>query len=132
MQNILLVDDDAFHRKVIEYILSRAGYDVISCESGDDARQQLGLKDFLVVISDFRMGRVSGLDVAQAAAKRKPPIPVFIVTAYSDKLIGGLAGDEVSRVFDKPVDLKALLNAVKSLESSRGNNFNKPETLPAD
>jgi len=118
MKKILLVEDKPFYRKVMEYILIKEGYEVVSCSSGDEALNHLGKAGFLLVVTDYRMGRVSGLDVAKAAASSDPPIPVFVVTAYSDILIRGLAGKEVTRVFNKPISLTALFDAIKTIETS--------------
>jgi two-component system alkaline phosphatase synthesis response regulator PhoP len=127
MNRVLLVDDDLSFLTVIKYLLQKNGFRVVSCSSGKVAMELLKSDDFDVVISDYRMGEHSGLAVSRVAWSRKPRIPVFIVTAYSDglksaynqELWGQPAEARPDRVFSKPVDEKALITAIRGIDRSR-------------
>lgn len=123
MKRILLVEDDLHYRKVMEYVLIKEGYEIVSCASGEDALDQLGKTDFLLVITDYKMGKVSGLDVARAAAMCKPSIPVFLETAHSDIVFPAISDGTVNRIFSKPISLRILVEAVNSLldQNATGN-----------
>lgn len=123
MGKILLVDDDLSFLTVIRYFLRKYGYQVIACSSGEEAIELLRSRDFSLVISDFKMGRVSGLRVARTALRKNPPIPVIILTAYPDGLTNVIDQEfrESSwryfpnRVLTKPIDETKLITAVENL-----------------
>ena len=114
MKRILLVEDDPHYRKVMEYVLIKEGYEVIGCTSGEEAFDQLGKSNFLLVITDYKMGKVTGLEVAAEAAA-KYSIPVFLVTAHSDMVLPVVAGGTVNRIFNKPISLRILTDAVNAI-----------------
>ena len=69
-KRVLLVDDSPFFRNLLTPLLSVAGYDVTTVESGDHA---LGLceagEDFDIIISDIEMPGMNGFDFASAVRK---------------------------------------------------------------
>jgi len=117
MKTILIVEDQLNFKKVLERFLIRAGYEVISCASGEAAKDLLRTHDFLVLITDFRLGRISGLNLAGVAKTRRPPIPTFIVSAYADNLNRSIWAHFPERIFGKPIDRQELLAAIKEIES---------------
>jgi len=124
MQKILIADDDQNFLKVLQHILNKHGYQVFACADGETALEQMDKDSYMAVITDFKMGRVSGLRVAKTAQSKNPPIPVFILSAYADGLLtaytedywGSWLNDARQRVFSKPFDEAALISALKNLE----------------
>ena len=123
MDKILLVDDDPSFLTVIRYILRKYGFQVVGCSSGEEAIELLNSNGFGLVISDFKMGRISGLRVARTALGKKPLIPVFILTAFADGFINIINGESwgsswkyfPNRVLSKPVDETTLITAIENL-----------------
>jgi len=123
MKKILLVDDDPSFLAVAGYLLRKHRYHVVACSSGEEAIELLESNGFGLVISDFRMGQVSGLRVASTALMKNPPIPVIILTAYADGLTNAIDQEfrERSRryypnlVLTKPIDERKLINAIENL-----------------
>lgn len=115
MKRILLVEDEPFFKKVMEHILTGEGFDVVSCGRGETAIHLISRSDYLVILTDYKMGDVSGLAVARAARNKRPPIPVFIITAYADEQYNIDWGGLPDRVFGKPVDKTALIEAINNL-----------------
>lgn len=79
---ILLIDDDESLVSVTEYNLSSAGFQVICASSGGE-----GLKRFFedapdLVITDVRLGDLSGLDVLNKIKQASPDTPVIVFTAF--------------------------------------------------
>jgi two-component system response regulator PilR (NtrC family) len=80
MKTILVVDDDDSVREFLEVLLRRRGHQVVTAASLTAALPLIDKAD--VIVSDFRLGRSSGIEVLQAARKRKVPPEVVIITAY--------------------------------------------------
>lgn len=79
---MLVVDDKANMRTMLESAFAEHGYDVTTASSGEDAIQCLDEAIFNIVITDFNMPGKSGIDVLKAAKGRNPETEVIIVTAY--------------------------------------------------
>jgi PAS domain S-box-containing protein len=97
----LLVDDDGAVRDVTAARLRRLGFDVLEAGSGGAALELLdraGQVDLLV--ADFAMPGMNGVEVAQQARTRRPDLPVLFVTGYADQTALAGVGDE--RVVQKP------------------------------
>jgi len=81
-RRILVIDDDASLRRVLEYNLQEEGYEVVTSESGegglrffDECRPEL-------VITDMKMSGMDGFQVLQAVKERSPETLVIIITAF--------------------------------------------------
>jgi signal transduction histidine kinase/CheY-like chemotaxis protein len=85
-RRILLVDDDAGVREVTAAILVERGYDVVEAGSGGAALDLLSREgdriDLLLI--DFAMPGMNGLEAAREARSRRPGLPVLFVTGYAD------------------------------------------------
>jgi CheY-like chemotaxis protein len=91
---VLLVDDEPLIRKVISGCLVAAGYVVQTAADGLDALGKLraGLPD--LIISDFNMPRMSGLEFLAVVRTRFPQIPVIVISSETaDEMPAGLAAD---------------------------------------
>ena len=83
LAKLLVVDDERSMRELLEYMLSRAGYDVTLAENGRKAIDRLKEDEFDLVLTDIRMGDLNGLDVLRAAKNRKPDTVVIMISAYA-------------------------------------------------
>jgi two-component system, chemotaxis family, sensor kinase CheA len=122
-KRVLLVDDSPFFRNLLTPLLSVAGYDVTTVESGDRA---IGLceagEDFDVIISDIEMPGMNGFEFANAvrSASRWQDTPLVALSSHAtsrDLDRGRAAGfsDYVAK-FDRD----ALLNTLSETLSERG------------
>jgi len=78
---LLLVDDEDAFRLALEAAMIDSGYVVKSCDSGETAISLLRSSPFDVVILDYRMPGVSGLNVLQWMNEQKMDTPVIMLTA---------------------------------------------------
>ncbi len=83
LTQILLVDDDPSVLSGFREVLSRAGYSVAACSSGQAAVDLLGTKSYRVVLTDLFMPRVTGMDVLNAALEADPDSVVIVVTGFA-------------------------------------------------
>ena len=81
---ILVVDDEPMMQTLLERILTRDGYRVLTAGDGAQALEVLARESVSIVISDLQMPVMSGLDLLKAIKKDFPNLGVIIMTAYGD------------------------------------------------
>ena len=86
-QHILIVDDDASLRRVIQVQLEHEGYAVSTAASGPEALQILGNTVQDLVITDLRMPGMSGIELLRQIRADHPGVAVIIITAYGSREI---------------------------------------------
>ena len=79
---ILLIDDDDSLRRVIEFSLTEARYQVRTAASGEDGLRLFEEEPFDAVITDITMPGMSGMEVLARIRRVNAGIPVLIITAY--------------------------------------------------
>ncbi len=82
-RKVLLIDDDASLRRVTEYSLQSAGFQVISAADGKQGLAAFRQDHPEVVITDIQMPGMSGYEVLQQIMADRPETLVIVVTAYS-------------------------------------------------
>jgi two-component system, OmpR family, phosphate regulon response regulator PhoB len=118
LANVLLVEDEKSIITLIKYNLEKEGFKVFCAETGEEALKIIKEKTLDVVILDWMLPDVSGIEVCRQIKKDKKlkNVPVLILTAKGepDDKIKGLevgADDYVT----KPFNNKELLLRIKSL-----------------
>ena len=119
MHKILVVDDEVRIVDLLQEFLVRMGFEVIKAYGGEEAIRVLRsdvMIDLLVV--DMKMPKITGLEVIKEMVNINRKIPAIILTGSIDAekyLINlkelGYGGVDIVH---KPVDLFALLDAVKN------------------
>jgi len=111
---ILVIDDDHAVRRVLERILTGAGYEV---EQASDAFQALDLLDSLqpdAALLDIKMPGMDGFGLLDNLAKRGLDIPVVILTGHGDQFTAQECLDAGAAAYlTKPPDRADLLLAVR-------------------
>ena len=79
---ILLIEDDMAIAGSLRRMLARSGYDVTTLTRGDEGLEQAGRDDFDVVLTDFKLPGLSGLDLVARLHAAKPLLPVIVMTAH--------------------------------------------------
>ncbi|MBW2409450.1 MAG: response regulator, partial [Deltaproteobacteria bacterium] len=80
---ILVVDDEASHRQMIEAVLSAEGYEIHQADDGQSAIAAIEKKFYDLIIMDIRMKAVGGIEALKEIKKISPGIPIIIMTAYA-------------------------------------------------
>lgn len=113
MLPILVIDDDKNMRLSLESILSGEGRAVQAVESAEAALDLLEREEFLMVITDVRLGGMNGYELLKRIRTRWPDLPVVLITAYATPR---LAAEAIKAgAFDylpKPFAPEELLNLV--------------------
>ncbi len=121
MARVLVVDDELSIREYLEVLLGRAGHVVELADGVAEAQGALQARAFDLVISDFRLGQESGIDVLKAARALSPPPEVILITAYGTpasavEAMRQGAYDYISKPFDND---ELLLLIERAVEKSR-------------
>jgi DNA-binding NtrC family response regulator len=80
---LLFVDDERNMRLSLEAIMAEEGYAVRCSESAEEALRLLGQMEFFMVISDARLGGMSGYELLREIKAKWTNLPVLIITAYA-------------------------------------------------
>ncbi|HSF15056.1 MAG TPA: sigma-54 dependent transcriptional regulator [Vicinamibacteria bacterium] len=83
-ERILIVDDDASFRRVVEYSLHEERYETSSFGDAEEALRAFLETEFSVVITDMRMPRLSGLDLLTRMQAVAPEVPIVVVTGHAE------------------------------------------------
>jgi diguanylate cyclase (GGDEF)-like protein len=78
---ILVADDDESLRSVLKQVLSLDGYEVTLTSSGEEALAAFKKEPFPLIITDIRMGKMSGLMLLQEIKRLSPDTQVIVITS---------------------------------------------------
>ena len=115
---ILLIDDQADLLETMGMMLEVLGHDCIQCSDPREAMELIaGTKyQFDLVITDYSMPDITGLDIANLCADKRPSIPVILATGYNDSTAFLNEGvDQERHILSKPFgfdELKVIINSV--------------------
>ena len=117
-QKILIIEDEPYIRKTLEYNISREGYHVVSASSLLEAKSQIESDSFSLILLDLMLPDGSGLDLCREikSDKEKSSIPIIILTAKDDevdKVVGfELGADDY---VTKPFSVRELILRMKAV-----------------
>ncbi|WP_036170134.1 sigma-54 dependent transcriptional regulator [Massilia sp. 9096] len=112
---ILVVDDEADLRELLEITLLKMGLDVDSAATVREARGLLGQKEYALVLTDMRLPDGMGLELVREVAGNHRHTPIAVITAYgsAENAVVALKAGAFDYV-SKPVVLDDLRRMVRS------------------
>lgn len=121
MNKILIVDDDAELRVKLKKLLKDTGYNVEEAASGGKAISMARLEHFSIVLLDFLMPEMNGIETLVELRRCSPKTKVIMITAYAqvEKAVNAIkigATDYISKPF-KFEELTIIIN--QALEEAR-------------
>jgi DNA-binding response OmpR family regulator len=113
---ILVIDDDPAVRAFLTEFLEQQAFEVRIAQDGMQALPIFRAELFDLILVDFQMPGMSGLEVATEVRKTHPHIPIALITGTAKTLdTGKVARAGITRVFQKPFDLEVVTNWIRSL-----------------
>src|SRR5437588_9736783 len=109
MKAILFVDDHEVLARLSCEILEMQGYRAVSAYNGEEALRKFQEEDFDILVTDFRMDGMNGVELAKKVHEQHPDVPVIIVTGYGP--VDG--GKDVAACLQKEDLFPALLEKIK-------------------
>jgi PAS domain S-box-containing protein len=121
-ERLLYVDDDPVLVLLVQALLQRAGYEVLCLADAREALAVLAARpgDFDLVITDYNMPELSGLDVVRALRENRPGLPVIISSGYLSEEIRTAARQAgVRHLLQKEYTAEQLLPLVQQVLAER-------------
>ncbi len=136
---VLVVDDEASMRELLEIVLTNAGYSVAAVSQVAQAQKRLASEQFDVVLTDLRMGsdREAGMKMLSWLGENAPGVPAIMITAYGsvetaieamkrgavDYLMKPFKNDEIRLIVKRAIDQRDLVRentALRKDQARRG------------
>jgi len=114
MKQILIVEDEIKMSRLLQMVLEEAGFSVFTSESAEKALSMNALSECDALITDLRLGGMSGLDLLKQVKADRKDLPVILMTAYATVETAVEAMKEGA--FDyivKPFDLDDMVTLVE-------------------
>src|SRR3954465_15575956 len=134
---ILVVDDEKNMRLSLEAVMGHEGYEYRAVESAEQALKLLENEEFFMVITDARLGGMSGYEFLGHVRTRFPHLPILMITAYAtpklaveaikagaiDYLAKPFAPEELLHAVARCAERHRLLMENRSLKASAGEAY---------
>ena len=121
---ILLVDDDADLRSLLERVLLRAGLVVHSAGDGRQAIKLLARETFDLVVTDIIMPDVEGIELILKIRRDHPKLPIIAMSAggrlKADGYLKMAQSFGANQILEKPFPIDVLLTEVRRLTDRSG------------
>jgi len=115
---VLVVDDERSVRRVTSQLLTRAGFVVRECDSGEAALRELGTHLPDAIVMDLRMPGMGGRAATERIRKQNSSLPIVICSGYTGDAEGWLKELPNCALVQKPYDTQDLIKTVNSLLNS--------------
>lgn len=118
--HILIVEDGQSQREMLRDFLLKAGHTVVEAENGDNGIKRLQMGHFDLILLDYKMPGMDGMEVLKEVKKINPEIDVVIITAYGtiETAVEAMKADAIDYIA-KPIELDELLILVDRVSERR-------------
>jgi len=119
MKRIIVADDEANIRLLMEAVLAEEGYQVTVVATGREALRKILKEDFDLGVFDIKMPDMNGLELIQKIRELKKIFPVIFCSAFKhlqDDYVIGTSG--IAAYITKPVNLDDFKNKVREILDS--------------
>lgn len=114
--SILVVDDEPVLCSVLQRMLSKLGYHVITANNGMEALQIFSHMKIDLVITDLRMPKMDGWELMQRIKKISGTVPVVLITGYHSMYSRDMAEDSMADGYiSKPFSFVQIKQIVEAL-----------------
>lgn len=125
--SILVVDDDAGYRRMLENALTAEGFECDHADNGADAAKLLTFVGYDLLLTDLQMPNGNGHALAvEVLARKNRPAIVALTGIVEPRLAADLLARGVEDVIFKPIDFKLLAAKLKALLASRRIQAERP------
>jgi len=140
---VLLADDDAGLRRVIQYKLQQGGHEVMAVADGQSALSLVRSQEFDVLITDLKMPGLSGIELLEKVRVLRPAVEVILITAFAevpaavramklgafDYLTKPFDDDQLMVTIDKALRFKNLENENRLLREKLSQRATAPHII---
>ena len=115
--SILMVDDDPSTCEMIQDYFLTEGYDVHVANDGQEALEMVKANRPSVVIADYRMPKMNGIELLKEIRQSDKNLPVIIMTGFPDEFQEEYDLQGPTVVIEKPPQMSSLEIIIKRLAS---------------
>ncbi|MEY2161205.1 sigma-54-dependent transcriptional regulator [Rhodanobacter sp. FW106-PBR-LB-2-11] len=131
-KRILVVDNEAKMRRILELSLRNMGHEVLQAGEGEEALALLERESCDLVLTDLRMPRMDGIELLKALRARGDEVPVIVLTAYGtiETAVSAMklgAADYIIRPFEIETVELAVTRVLAMQAVQRENQFLRDE-----
>ena len=114
---VLVIDDEPGFLQILQVILSRAGYNVVTATSAEDGLELLERHHFDLCLCDLKMPGMDGMGFLAALKSRGIPLTVIVMSAYGsiDLAVDAMKAGAYDYI-NKPFQAEEILLAIKKAE----------------
>ena len=122
-KRVLIADDEINIRRVLEAILRRDGYEVVTAANGEEALAGMS-REVNTVITDLKMPGIDGIEVLKRVKQSRPEIEVIILTGHGSEQDRKTCEDLGAFAYlQKPVDIDVLTETLKKANEKMRQNL---------
>src|ERR1700722_617405 len=140
---ILIVEDEARMRRLLELDLGEAGFQTFSASDAEAGLGLLRREHFDLVLTDLKLPGMSGLEFLRSAKRLFSALPVIVMTAYgsvetaveamkagaSDYILKPFSLAEMRMAVEKELDVRRLREENRSLREALGQRYSFPNVV---
>ncbi len=113
---VLIIDDDESIRSLLNLYFEQEGYEVETVATGEHAIERFEVGRFQLVMLDYYMPGMNGLEVASVIHIRDPEVTIALITGMAHTLANvDLEPTGITKVFSKPFDMCEIAEWLWSL-----------------
>ena len=113
-KRVLVVDDDENTRRLMGVALERAGYTVVQVCNGLDALNEINKRHFDVVVTDWVMPLLNGVELIHRIQEVSRQVPVILVSGNVPERTAAWNDAPCFAALRKPFDIRIFLDLVRS------------------
>src|SRR5499427_2210583 len=143
MPVILIVEDEAKMRRLLELNLGDDGFTTLSSEDAETGLKLLSQNSVDLVVTDLKLPGMNGLEFLQAIKRQNAALPVVVMTAFgsvetavdamkagaSDYVLKPFSLAEMRMVIHKELDVRNLREENRSLREALGKRYSHPNVV---
>lgn len=114
-KRILIVEDDLVLAQTVRVALALEGHSVEVAGDGEQALALFETGQYELVVTDFQLPKMDGLELAQAIKERAPWCPIILITAYAETVLHTGTVSNVDIVLGKPFSRAQLAAAMRKI-----------------
>lgn len=134
---ILIVDDEKNQREIVAGFLQKKGHEVLTAPSGEKAAEMFDKGTFDVIITDFKMKGLDGVELLKAVKSANPMVKVILVSAFGtvqtavqamkegaeDFLVKPINLDRLDQLVNRALEHNALVRENRDLKNMLAERF---------
>lgn len=115
MARILIVDDDALDRMIIDSLVNQTGHEPVSVESGEEALALYRNEEFDLVVTDLVMPKGNGLLLIREIMEIDPDASIIAITGSSPEQLSRAEDYGALVTMVKPLDPDGLVQTIEEV-----------------